>query len=601
MPTLTYRVPGSQSPHTYELYKQITTIGRSPENDICIPDPLLEEDHAHIQFDGERFTISVLQRKFALSVNGRSRRSSTLKHNDNIDLGGTSFQFRMFSDGTAKADEDAQEVDPLEAYRRIYRFSRELLRGESMQQLLEKLLDQVVEVTQAERGFLILMEGNSPQVAVGRNIQRENLADATQLFSDSIVSQVVKEQRPVIVNDALNDENFSAAASVVNLQLSSVMCVPLSERGKLLGVMYVGNSRITSLFDQTSLEVLTVFSAQASLLLQNALLVNELELDNQKLHARLEEMKSSGIIGSCEGIQRILNKVRKVATTDVSVLVTGETGTGKELIAREIHRRSNRNKGPFVTINCGAIPENLLESELFGHVKGAFTGAIADKMGKFQAADGGTLFLDELGEMPLNLQVKLLRALEEKKVTPVGDTKQRTVDIRIVAATNRDLEVETKENRFREDLYYRLNVISLHLPPLRERGEDINLLARFFLKRFAAEYNQPVKGFTAQSTITLLKYHWPGNIRELENRVRKAVILSEGTMIDTSDLEIREDQMEPILPLAEAKERFQSDYIKEVLARNNGNRTKTARDLGVDPRTIFRHLEKELEKLDEGA
>lgn len=597
MPTLTYHVPGSSSPHAVELYKPITTIGRSSDNDICVPDPLLEEDHAHISFDGERFTVSVLLRNSHLEVNGRARRSSTLKHDDQIKMGSSTFHFRMFSQQTEK--QPNADVDPLEAYRRIYRFSRELLHGNSIQQLLESLLDQVIELTHAERGFLIFLEGDKPQVAIGRNIQGENLTDSTELFSDSIVSQVVKEQRAVIVNDALSDEKFKAAVSVVQLQLSSVMCVPLRDRGKLLGVLYVGNSRISSLFDQTSLEVLTVFAAQASLLLQNALLVNELELDNQKLLARIEDMRSSGIIGSCNGITAILNKVKKVATTDVSVLVTGETGTGKELIAREMHRCSNRIHGPFVTINCGAIPENLLESELFGHVKGAFTGAVANKQGKFQAADKGTLFLDEIGEMPLNLQVKLLRSLEEKKITPVGDTQSRSVDIRIVAATNRNLEVEVKEGRFREDLYYRLNVISFHLPPLRERGEDINLLARYFLQRFAQEYNRPIKGFTASASMTLRKHKWPGNIRELENRIRKAVILSEGSFLDTSDLEIQDTQLPPILPLAEAKEQFQADYIREVLERNNGNRTQTARDLGVDPRTIFRYLEKESDKSDE--
>lgn len=597
MPTLTYHVPGANSPHAMELYKPITTLGRGSENDLCIPDPLLEEDHAHITFDGERFTIAVLHRNNHLEVNGRARRSSTLKHDDQIKMGSSTFQFRMFSQQPEKST--PKETDPLEAYRRIYRFSRELLHGESLHHLLENLLDQVIELTQAERGFLILLEGDKPQVAIGRNVQRENLADSNDLFSDSIVSQVVKEQRAVIVSDAQNDEKFKAAVSVVQLQLSSVMCVPLRDRGKLLGVLYVGNSRITSLFDQTSLEVLTVFSAQASLLLQNALLVNELELDNQKLLARIEDMRASGIIGSCDSITSILNKVKKVATTDVSVLITGETGTGKELIAREVHRRSNRYDGPFITINCGAIPENLLESELFGHVKGAFTGAVANKQGKFQAADKGTLFLDEIGEMPLNLQVKLLRSLEDKKITPVGDTQPRTVDIRIVAATNRHLETEVKENRFREDLYYRLNVISFHLPPLRERGEDINLLARYFLQKFAVEYARPIKGFTSQATVSLRKYAWPGNIRELENRIRKAVILSEGSLIDTSDLEIQETHLTPILPLAEAKEQFQAEYIREVLERNNGNRTQTARDLGVDPRTIFRYLEKESDKHDE--
>jgi transcriptional regulator with GAF, ATPase, and Fis domain len=557
----------------------------------------LAEDHAHIQFDGERFSISVLQRKYNLVLNGRSKRYSPLKHGDLFVMGDTQFMFRMITENSVNSQN--QDLAPIEAYNRLYLFSRELLQGRSIPELLENLVDQVIELTGAERGFLILLEGNQPQVAIGRNLQGENLANAIDLFSDSIVSQVVQEQKPLIISNALQDEQFKTSVSVIELQLSSVMCVPLRERNKLLGVLYVGNSRIKSLFNRASLELLIIFSAQASILLQNALLVNELVIDNQRLNTKIEELQYSGIIGSCDGIISILNKVRKVASTDVSVLITGETGTGKELIACELHRRSNRNSGPFITINCGAIPENLLESELFGHVKGAFTGAIANKIGKFQLANKGTLFLDELGDMPLNLQVKLLRSLEDKKITPVGDHRVVDVDIRIIAATNRNLEKEVSEGRFREDLFYRLNVICLHLPPLRERNDDISLLARYFLQKFVNEYQRPVKGFTTQAIISIRKYPWPGNVRELENRLRKAVILCEGTLIDVGDLDLPSEKLEPILPLAEAKDRFQAEYIKEVLSRNNGNRTKTARDLGVDPRTIFRHLEKEQDKKDE--
>jgi len=275
------------------------------------------------------------------------------------------------------------------------------------------------------------------------------------------------------------------------------------------------------------------------------------------------------------------------------VLITGETGTGKELIAREIHNRSVRAKGPFITINCGAIPENLLESELFGHVRGAFTGAVANKAGRFQAANGGTLFLDEIGEMPLALQVKLLRALQERVVTRVGDTHAEPVDIRVLAATNRDLEVEIKGGRFREDLYYRLNVVQIHLPPLRDRGDDIVVLARYMVGRYAPDYGNQVRGLTPQAVAAIKRHHWPGNIRELENRIKKAVVLADKALLGPEDLNLAPDDLPPILPLADAKDRFQREYINEILALNNGNRTKTARDLGVDPRTIFRHLEKD--------
>jgi transcriptional regulator with PAS, ATPase and Fis domain len=296
----------------------------------------------------------------------------------------------------------------------------------------------------------------------------------------------------------------------------------------------------------------------------------------------------------------VFNKVKKVATTDISVMITGETGTGKELIAREVHRRSGRKNGPFVVVNCGAIPENLMESELFGHVRGAFTGAIATRGGKFQAANGGTLFLDELGEMPITLQVKLLRALQERMVNKVGDAKSERVDIRVIAATNRNLEDEIKKGTFREDLYYRLNVVNLHLPPLRERGDDVVLLAKFLLQKFAEELNPKVKGFTPNALIAIRKYDWPGNVRQLENRIKKAIVLCDRTLVGPEDMDLFAETLQPIMTLTQAREEFQRRYILEVLERNNGNRTKTARDLGVDPRTIFRYLEREPDALPPG-
>jgi len=250
-------------------------------------------------------------------------------------------------------------------------------------------------------------------------------------------------------------------------------------------------------------------------------------------------------------------------------------------------------KGPFVVINCGAIPENLLESELFGHVRGAFTGAVATVQGKFQQANKGTLFLDEIGEMPVTLQVKILRAIQEKTVTKVGDTRSEPVDIRIVAATNKHLADEVKTGGFREDLYYRLNVITLFLPPLRDRGDDIVLIARYFLTRYGQELQGRECTLSREAVQALKRWRWPGNIRELENRIKKAVVFSDSGVITPDDLDLGEENLEPILPLADAREAWQREYINKVLALHDGNRTQTARSLDVDPRTIFRHLERE--------
>ncbi len=591
MPSLRVVLPGS-SPKVYHLYKKITSIGRGEENDIALADPLLADAHAHIHFDGRDFHVTALERNSELVINGRKRKKHRLVHLDQVQLGATDLTFSLY-DEPVTDDEAAKTMEALNSYRKLLEFSEKLLGQYELSELLESMMDSVIQISNAEKGFLILLEGNDPRVKVARNVKRENLADALERLSDSIVDKVIRTRKAVIVSDAAHDAEFQNAMSVMNLRLSSVMCVPLLERGNLLGVIYVGNDSVGGLFEPAHLEVLTIFASQASLILRNALLVSELKLDNKLLSEQLESLRFGGLIGSAPAMQEVFRKVSKVATTDISILITGETGTGKELIAREIHQRSGRAKGPFITINCGAIPENLLESELFGHVRGAFTGAVVNKAGKFHAADKGTLFLDEIGEMPLSLQVKILRALQDKAVTRVGDHRQEAVDIRVVAATNRNLEVEIKAQRFREDLYYRLNVVNIHLPPLRERGDDVLVIAKYFLQKHAEELGGVVKGMSPNAAIAVRKFGWPGNIRQLENHIKKAVVLCDKALLGPEDLGLGDGSLPAILELADAKEKFQRDYINHVLQLNNGNRTKTARDLGVDPRTIFRHLERE--------
>jgi transcriptional regulator with GAF, ATPase, and Fis domain len=592
MPSLRLTAPG-HPPTVYSLYKKITSIGSGPDNDVVLPDPLVSEAYASVIFDGQTYTLQVLAKKQEVVVNGKKRGKHKLSHEDRLVIGSCELRFAMMDETPVSEEEAANTVADVDAYTKLYEFSERLIHQRDLSELLDALMDAVVEITNADKGFLILAEGETLDIKVARNLNRENIADAVAQLSDSIISKVVRSRRPVIVSDAMRDDEFSAAKSVMQLKVSSVICVPLLDRGRLLGLIYVGNDSIRDLFQDDTLRVLTVFSSQASLIVANALLLNELRIDNKRLHERLEQFRFGDIVGTSPPMQQVFRKVEKIAATDISVLITGETGTGKELIAREIHNRSPRTGKPFITINCGAIPENLLESELFGHVKGAFTGAVANKMGKFQAADAGTLFLDEIGEMPIELQVKLLRALQEKVVFRVGDTRPETVDIRILAATNRDLEKEISNARFREDLYYRLNVVNVELPPLRARGEDVLVIARYLLSRYSREYDAKVKGLSPNAAVAIRKHNWPGNIRELENRIKKAIVLCESTVIGPDDLGLTGDVLPQILTLADAKEKFQRDYINEVLALNNGNRTKTARDLGVDPRTVFRHLEKE--------
>ncbi len=590
MPSLRMTAPG-QSPTVFNLHKKITSLGSGPDNDIVLPDPLVQDGFA-IRFDGQIYTVLALK-KTDFVVNGKKRSKHKLIHDDRLVIGSCELRFVMLDEQAPTAEEAGETIADIDAYTKLYEFSERLIHQRDLGELLDALMDAVVEITNADKGFLVLLEGETVDVKVARNVNKENIADAVSQLSDSIIAKVIRSRKPVIVSDAMRDDEFSAAKSVMQLKVSSVICVPLLDRGRLLGLIYVGNDSIRDLFQNDTLRVLSIFASQASLIVANALLLNELKVDNKRLTDRLEQYRFGEIVGTSPPMQAVFRKVEKISATDISVLITGETGTGKELIAREVHNRSPRAGKPFVTINCGAIPENLLESELFGHVKGAFTGAVANKQGKFQAADGGTLFLDEIGEMPIELQVKLLRAIQEKVVYRVGDTRPETCDIRILAATNRDLEKEIAGGRFREDLYYRLNVVQLHLPPLRVRGDDVLVVARYLLSRYSREYDAKVKGLSPNAAVAIRKHNWPGNIRELENRIKKAIILCDSTVIGPDDLGLTGDVLPQILTLSDAKDKFQRDYINEVLALNNGNRTKTARDLGVDPRTVFRHLEKE--------
>jgi transcriptional regulator with GAF, ATPase, and Fis domain len=568
------------------LVKRITSLGRDPESDVPLPDPSLPPTALHIHFDGRDYDAAC-HGGAEMTVNGKRRATWRLSAGDRVRIAGAELTFSTAPEAPAPAPASSSgAVDAL------VRFSERLLGATDLDRLLDELLDALLELTHAEKGFLILIEGGELEVKAARNLARATIEDAVSRVSDSIVQKVVRTRRPLVVADALHDEEWSSSSSVVNLKLCSVMCAPLMAKGEVLGCIYLGNDSVVSLFDERNLEPLTVFAAQASLLLQNALLLDGLRRENVALRQAVQARQFGEIIGAGAGMREVFRRIEKVAATDVSVLVTGETGTGKELVAREIHRRSPRAGGPFAAVNCGAIPESLMESELFGHVKGAFTGAVASRDGRFQAAHGGTLFLDEIGDMPLSLQVKLLRVLQERAVVKVGDTRPEPVDIRVVAATNKVLEDEIRRGAFREDLYYRLNVVSIPLPPLRERGDDVVVIAKYLLHKYARELGSRARAFAPGAAVAIEKYRWPGNVRELENRVKKAAVLADGPLITARDLDLMPENLEPILPLAQAKEEFQKRYINEVLERNGGNRTKTAKDLDVDPRTVFRHLEK---------
>ena len=328
-------------------------------------------------------------------------------------------------------------------------------------------------------------------------------------------------------------------------------------------------------------------------ILRRALHVSALERENAELQKKAGEGDFEGMLGASPRMQEVFATVRKVAGTDVPVLITGESGTGKELVAQAIHRQSQYRKGPFIVINCGAIPENLLESELFGHEKGAFTGAHVQRKGRFELADGGTLFLDEIGELSLPLQVKLLRFLQEQLIERVGGRDQIRVDVRIVAATNKDLRQAMQDGKFREDLFFRLSVVSLYLPTLKEREDDVLLLANAFLQRAVRENRKKITGFTQQAVAAIAAYPWPGNVRELENRVKRAVIMAEGRKVKPSDLELEEPASRfEGMTLRAARETLEREMILKVLARQKDNITRAAEELGISRPTLYELMEK---------
>jgi len=409
----------------------------------------------------------------------------------------------------------------------------------------------------------------------------------------SAIALINKEQPPVITldlglppNPAGVEEGFAVLDHILDEYGHTKVIIITGRSEKEHALRAVGKGAYDYFYKPIELDELKV-------VLKRAFHVSQLEQEQRDLRHRLSGDTFEGMIGTSSKMQDVFSAIRKVATTDAPVLIRGESGTGKELVARAIHRLSIRASRPFIPINCSAIPENLIESEFFGHEKGTFTGAHVQRKGRFEMAEGGTLFLDEIGDLPLTIQVKLLRFLQEKTIERVGGREQIEVDTRILAATNRDLEEAMRNSAFRDDLFYRISVINISLPPLRERSADIVLLAKTFLDRYANESKKKIKGFSSQVIEALERYPWPGNVRELENRIKRAVIMSEGKKITLEDLEMQSvaGVKENIL-LKDAREHLEKELILKAIARNENNLTKAASDLGISRPTLYDLMQK---------
>ena len=454
-------------------------------------------------------------------------------------------------------------------------------------ELLDRVLDLAIESMGAERGFILLKKDNNDldyDVVAARNISKENALTIRQL-SSSVVNQVLESGKGLISLDAQTDERFKEADSVILQQIKSVICTPLRQAGQLIGAIYMDSRIAVRQFDEASLKFLEAFASQSAIAISNLRLLENLQTENKRLKKQMQiHQLFPEIIGKSQAMIKVFEMIRDVADSTASVLIEGESGTGKELVARALHFHSSRKDQPFIPIFCGSLSENILESELFGHKKGAFTGATENKIGLFEEADKGTIFLDEIADISLNTQTKLLRIIQDGEIKRVGESQIRHVDVRIISATNKELWKEVEKGNFREDLYYRLNVINIKMPPLRERNGDIPLLADNFMKYFAEKNKKSVRGFDPAAMEHLFKYHWPGNVRELENAIERAVILSRNTYLTAELFQFRQSGAQ--IPLGKTLKEIDRYAILKTMEMVDNNRTKAAQILGVSRRWL---------------
>lgn len=469
-----------------------------------------------------------------------------------------------------------------EQFELLYNISRKLNSLEYEEGLIDETLDLVINVVNAERGLFAKYDTakNDFEIIAARNVKKESIQDLSS-FSSGILQKVVQNKKPFLYHDVQSDPSLSQFDSVQIHRIKSVLGVPIIKDGNVWGVILVDSQINRKEFTEENLIFLDFFSNLVSLALDKILNLQKLEKENLYLKNQLQStQKIPEIVGDSPAIRKLFQLIHKVASTDATVLILGESGTGKELVARSIHNLSQRKDKPYIAQFCGSIPDTLLESELFGYKKGAFTGATSDKKGLFEVADGGTFFLDEITDISPALQAKLLRVLQNKEITRLGDTKPVKVDVRIIAATNKDLKQLVNENKFREDLFYRLNVFPIEIPPLRERRSDIPLLAHHFIKKYS---NREIT-ITPQAMKKLENFYWPGNVRQLENVIQRALILCDSNQLTPEHIIIEDE--ENLLDFKGTLEDFEKLLLLKRLKEYDGNRTQTAKSLGVSVRWV---------------
>ena len=588
-----------------------TTIGRDPSSTIAILDSGISRTHCAICNSDNSWTLTDNNSRNLTFLNNQPIKSEPLIHGDEIRLGASVFRFvdscAETEIGSSPPDSqtvvlrqaDAIYLQAPAAGARILppnsrtvrdlnalaALSRAVTSLRDLPSLEDQILTSITEVIPAGRAAILVAQPDS-DAWIQRSWDRRFGMGANFPASRTIVSRVFTEGVAILSNDIPHEEDFQGAESLVVANTRSVLAVPLEAFGNRLGVLYLDAASGAD-FDQGHLQLLTAFGNVAALGIENVRHFEWLEGENRRLSDELVDVEHS-MVGESAAVAAVIQFIKRVAPRDSTVLIWGESGTGKELVARAIHRNSTRAQKTFMAINCAALTETLLESELFGHEKGAFTGAVVQKRGKLETADGGTVFLDEIGEMAPSLQAKLLRVLQEREFERVGGTKTIRVDIRVIAATNRDLKDMSRTGAFRQDLYYRLNVVSIRTPALRERKEDIPLLASYFAAKYAERLKRKVSGISPKAHRLMSSYDWPGNVRELENAIERAVVLGVTDIILPEDLpELMVD--DPIEEgasgnlLDDVIRQAKRQAIERAIEQTGGNQTEAAKLLGVHP------------------
>lgn len=458
--------------------------------------------------------------------------------------------------------------------------------------LLRQGLSLCIKVLNCDRGLLISESSDD----VREIIEHQGAGDKNTPYSNTAIQLVKEKKEPLLISDTISDELLGTQESINRQDIRSVLCARLDTLKHAFAdkqvYLYLDSRTISQSFSMADLETFRLLSLLMANLVKKSELLVEQEAVIEELKNRFHEKQFEDLIFGSEAFEKCLTLVKQGASAGVPILLIGETGTGKEALARIVHNLSPRKEGPFLAVNCGAIPANLIESELFGHEKGAFTGAVGMKRGHFEEASGGTLFLDEVGEVPPQVQSSFLRALQEGEITRIGSSKPVKVDVRIVSATNVNLEDAVDNGSFRKDLYYRLNVFPVEAPPVRQRGEDSLLLARYFLKTYCETYGSRQLKFTSDCEKAILAYDWPGNVREIQNHVQRAVITADGQTISRSDLGLENRRGSKFASLREAREAVDREMIQNALSRSPNNLTNAAKILGIDRKSLRLLLEK---------